>query len=101
MELLKRISLLGVCILVVSIATSVNTIALDPPLAAPPDAKTVMWQVDISHPYVHKGDYSEELVNIKLSGRKDVPPIARAPVNLVLVIDRSGSMSDRGKIDYA
>lgn len=62
---------------------------------------TVSWDVELGNPYVKQGLYADQLLNIKLSGRSDMPLIVRAPVNLVLVIDRSGSMSDRGKITYA
>lgn len=64
-------------------------------------SETISWEVELSHPYVKNGAYADELVNIKLLGREDVPFMERTPVNLVLVIDRSGSMSDRGKINYA
>ncbi len=30
----------------------------------------------------------------------DIPPSARPPLNLTLVLDRSGSMADKGKIEY-
>ncbi len=93
---------MGVFSLVFFVTVGSSLISLSMVTSA--DAKalnTVGWDVQISHPYVQKGTYSDELINIKLSGRDAVPLFARTPVNLVLVIDRSGSMSDRGKIDYA
>ncbi|MEM7007873.1 MAG: VWA domain-containing protein [Thermodesulfobacteriota bacterium] len=100
----KRIVLFVLLLLVVVTSVSQNSIATqmpEPPLIVPPDVKTVVWDVGISHPFVEKGTATEQLVNIKLTGRKDIPMLARAPVNLAIVIDRSGSMSDKGKISYA
>lgn len=73
------------------------------PSASTTNAKevTVRWDVELGSPYVKQGRYADELLNIKLSGRNDIPLLVRTPVNLVLVIDRSGSMSDRRKINYA
>lgn len=73
------------------------------PSVSTPNVKeaTVRWDVELGNPYVLKGPYADQLLNIKLSGRKDIPLLVRTPVNLVLVIDRSGSMSSRGKINYA
>ncbi len=77
-------------------------------LLAMPSASTtntkeapVRWDVELGNPYVQQGPYADQLLNIKLSGRNNIPLLIRTPVNLVLVIDRSGSMSDRGKINYA
>ncbi|MGB3365103.1 MAG: VWA domain-containing protein [Thermodesulfobacteriota bacterium] len=77
-------------------------------LLAMPSASTtntkeapVRWDVELGNPYVQQGPYADQLLNIKLSGRNNIPLLIRTPVNLVLVIDKSGSMSDRGKIDYA
>lgn len=61
---------------------------------------TVTWDVKLSHPYVEKGSLRELMLNLKIKGR-EAEMKERTPVNLVLVIDRSGSMDDRGKIEYA
>lgn len=61
---------------------------------------TVTWDVKLSHPYVEKGSLRELMLNLKIKGREGEMK-ERTSVNLVLVIDRSGSMSDRGKIEYA
>lgn len=61
---------------------------------------TVSWDVKSSHPYVHRGSDGEVLVNLQVKGQ-EIRALERAPVNLVLVIDRSGSMSEAGKMEYA
>ncbi len=58
------------------------------------------WFLQLDHPYIHKGSNGEVLLNTKIIG-SEAPIVDRAPVNLVLVIDRSGSMSEKGKIEYA
>ena len=63
-------------------------------------AERLSWFLQLDHPYIHKGSAGEILMNTKIIGN-EAPPIERAPVNLVLVIDRSGSMSEKGKIEYA
>ncbi len=60
----------------------------------------VKWNVSISHPYVSKGSEGEVLLNLNVEG-ENLRSAERAPVNLVLVIDRSGSMGDVGKMEYA
>ena len=73
-----------------------------PTIPQPKNLKSnaVMWDVNLSHPYVTRGSDGEVLLNLNVEGQ-DVESTKRAPVNLVLVIDRSGSMGDVGKIEYA
>lgn len=99
MKFSKKLLRMGVLFLVLVVMGSGNSMASAKVSTNRSD--TVAWDVQVSHPYVQKGRYADEFLNIRLSGREGVPLIARTPVNLVLVIDRSGSMSDRGKIDYA
>ncbi|GJM17074.1 MAG: hypothetical protein DHS20C13_24010 [Thermodesulfobacteriota bacterium] len=99
MKFSKRLLHMGVFFLVLVVMGGSNTVAIAE--VSTNRSYTVAWDVQVSHPYVQKGRYADEFLNIRLSGREGVPLIARARVNLVLVIDRSGSMSDRGKIDYA
>lgn len=61
-----------------------------PPLAAATDG-AIKMQGRLSHPYISAGT-SDVFVTVDLTGA-DVPGAQRAPVNLALVIDRSGSMS--------
>jgi len=58
------------------------------------------WFLQLDHPYIHQGSSGEIIMNTKIIGN-EAPPVERAPVNLALVIDRSGSMSEKGKIEYA
>ncbi|MGQ0793723.1 MAG: vWA domain-containing protein [Deltaproteobacteria bacterium] len=61
---------------------------------------SLSWEVEQSNSYVDLGGAGEILVNMRVRGQ-DVKLTERAPVNLALVIDRSGSMADAGKLEYA
>src|SRR5512133_915913 len=61
-----------------------------PPPAAATDG-AIKMQGRLSHPYISAGT-SDVFVTVDLTGA-EVPGAQRAPVNLALVIDRSGSMS--------
>lgn len=61
---------------------------------------TVLWDAELSHPYIGKDSDGEVLVNFRIRGQ-EIKTAKRAPVNLVLVIDRSGSMAEERKLEYA
>jgi Ca-activated chloride channel homolog len=61
---------------------------------------TVSWDIKLSHPYVQRGSGGDVLLNFHIKGQ-EVKSAKRALINLVLVIDRSGSMSEKGKLEYA
>lgn len=96
----RKFSFIAVLFLIVTLAGSGESLAVTP-VDSNSKSAAVMWDVELGHPYIKQAPYADELLNIRLSARNDVPLIVRPPVNLVLVIDRSGSMSDRGKINYA
>lgn len=52
---------------------------------------SLSWSARLSHPLVMTGT-SDVFVNVDITG-EDIPGRERTPVNLALVIDRSGSMS--------
>jgi len=65
-----------------------------------PQNGSVSWDVILNGPYVLKGSDGEVQLNLKINGKEFASP-ERSPLNLVLVIDRSGSMSERGKLVFA
>ena len=89
---------LGTFIFVVGARYIVAFPTISQPLNSTTDS--VVWNVGLNRPFLHKGSNSEVLLNLKIKGQA-FSAHQRAPVNLVLVIDRSGSMSESGKLEYA
>ena len=58
------------------------------------------FEPQISNPYIEYKSGGVMRVNLRLWG-DNFAPSKRQPVNLVLVIDESGSMNERGKMSYA
>lgn len=82
--------------------SSVKYLGAFPTIPKPVDNATerISWFLELDRPYIYKDSDGEILMNTKIKG-SEAPPVERAPVNLVLVIDRSGSMGEKGKIEYA
>ncbi|MEE9213968.1 MAG: VWA domain-containing protein [Thermodesulfobacteriota bacterium] len=70
------------------------------PLPYKTSSESVYIDANLSHPYVLKGTDAEVLMNINIKG-KEVISTNRASLNIALVIDRSGSMAEKGKLEYA
>lgn len=94
--------IIGIFAAVTLVLLGVNYLGAFPTIPKPSNniSERISMFLQVDHPYVHKDSSGELLLNAKIVGG-DAPPIERAPVNLVLVIDRSGSMSEKGKMDYA
>ncbi|HYH94500.1 vWA domain-containing protein [Hyalangium sp.] len=77
------------------IATPVSPTLPPPPTPPTPPAQasngSLTMTSRLSHPYITLGS-SDEFVTVDVTGA-EVPGAQRSPVNLALVIDRSGSMS--------
>jgi Ca-activated chloride channel family protein len=63
-------------------------------------AGPVHMKPEISNSYVEYNSDRNMFVNMKLWG-DEIRPVKRPPVNLILVIDESGSMNEKGKMTYA
>lgn len=96
----RHVGIITAIFLFVFTAAGVRYISAFPVIPKPEGEGALTWDIRLGSPYVLKGGEREMLLNIKLEGKEAVLS-ERTPVNLVLVIDRSGSMSDRGKMEYA
>lgn len=65
------------------------------------NSQSVKWDLKLSHPYVAQNSDGELVLNLRFKGTERKAKGKRTPLNLVLVIDRSGSMADKGKLEYA
>ena len=94
--------IIGIFVTVTLILLGVNYLGAFPTIPKPSNDinERISMFLQLDHPYIHKGSSGEVVLNTKIIGG-DAPAVDRAPLNLVLVIDRSGSMSEKGKIEYA
>jgi Ca-activated chloride channel homolog len=93
---LAAAGVLALIALVVGMPRPSVNVAPNPPVAVPNAPATaqdgsIKMTARLSHPFVNVGR-SDVFVTIDLTG-VDVPGATRSPVNLALVLDRSGSMS--------
>jgi len=104
MKIGKRAYIIGLLILLLAVAAGGSYLGAFPTIPKPESPAqgdgTVSWDIKLGNPFVEKGEERELLLNIRIKG-KETTITERTPVNLVLVMDRSGSMGDRGKIEYA
>ncbi|MCZ6775584.1 MAG: VWA domain-containing protein [Ignavibacteria bacterium] len=64
-----------------------------------PTEAFITFEGSINYPYIsHRGGTAYLQIAISTS---DFRPVHRRPMNVSVVLDRSGSMADQGKIDYA
>lgn len=58
-------------------------------------------KLSVERSSIYRGDTRTLYVLVHFNAPElDLPPAARPPLSLTLVLDRSGSMSDKGKIEY-
>ncbi|HTL30090.1 MAG TPA: VWA domain-containing protein, partial [Tepidisphaeraceae bacterium] len=58
-------------------------------------------KLSVERSSIYRGDTRTLYVLVHFNAPElDLPPSARPPLSLTLVLDRSGSMSDKGKIEY-
>ncbi len=65
----------------------------------PPDEVTVTMDGRLNYPYISSNG-GPAYLQIRLS-TSDIRVTDRSPLNVAVVLDRSGSMGDQGKIEYA
>ncbi len=70
---------------------------LTPPPVAVSGEGSLTLQARLSHPYLGPGQ-SDQFLTLEVTG-KELPGATRSPVNLALVLDRSGSMSGQKLAD--
>jgi Ca-activated chloride channel family protein len=82
-------------------ALTLGALALsDASVEAKPQA-ALMSKLSVERSSIWRGDTRTLYVLVHFNAPElDLPPAARPPLNLSLVLDRSGSMSDKGKIEY-
>ena len=71
--------------------------------ATPGHAASVVPMVELDHSHIEAGKEAvvHVLVDFKVAKIAPDKEKSRPPLNLALVLDRSGSMEDRGKLEYA
>ena len=88
------------CVFVLSLAAPASAVET-PPAAMEKTASGLSIQANPSEMVLAPDSEVEIHIMLRIVAPVIAPAKARAPLNLALVIDRSGSMSDSGKLDYA
>jgi Ca-activated chloride channel family protein len=72
-----------------------------PPVPAASDSGHLTIDAGLDRTAVLSGEGNERFLTITVGAPEDIGTVQRRPVDLAVVMDVSGSMSARGKIDYA
>ncbi len=89
---IKEVLLIGTTILIASVGVAAKILTI-PKDTLSPAGKQATLQVQVSHPYLLEGINQKAYIRVALDGFELEPKSTRTPVNVSLVIDRSGSMS--------
>jgi len=99
---IKKKYILFSSMLVVAILVGTSFLTAFPTIPKPTGSSdgSLRWDLKLANPYVLQGTNDELVLNLHIKGEEIIVG-ERPPMNLVLVLDRSGSMSERGKLEYA
>jgi Ca-activated chloride channel homolog len=96
----KHALFIGVILITVIIGTNFLTAFSSIPKPNDIKGNSLSWDLKLDNQYLMQGSKENLAINLKIKGG-EISISERPPLNLVLVLDRSGSMSDMGKLDYA
>lgn len=98
----KKKYILFSSMLVLAILVGTSFLTAFPTIPKPSGSSdgSLRWDLKLANPYVLQGTNNELVLNLHIKGEEIIVG-ERPPMNLVLVLDRSGSMSERGKLEYA
>lgn len=101
-EKIKKKYVLFSAMLVIAVLAGTSFLTAFPTIPKPAGAAggALSWDLKLANPYMLQGDDKDLVLNLKIRG-EEITVSERPPVNLVLVLYRSGSMSEKGKLEYA
>ncbi len=102
MNIQKQLGIVSQCKGCAWLITAAMMMVIVPSLVrADPGEKRLYLDASLSTPMIHCDRTQTVYLRIGLTGFDLEPSCKRAPVNMALVIDRSGSMSSEGKLEKA